>query len=177
MESLHDVLLAPAIVTHIDQLEGAICSKVRKYNFPTKTEVIRLTKIVQTVEALHPMALQLSAALVSNDEIDVFTDQVLDFVGIATATLNDSVLEKTKSHESKRKTQELALLDSVKSWIKRKHFEKPAAASTTTGIWGTAWTEPTEEELHANRFASMFSMLLFGVSILTASVCSSTALL
>ena len=33
-------------------------------------------KKLQTVPALHPMALQLAAALVGNDEIDVFTAQV-----------------------------------------------------------------------------------------------------
>ena len=47
MAALHDVLLSPVISTYIDQLEGAICAKIRKYNFPTKSEVTELTKVVQ----------------------------------------------------------------------------------------------------------------------------------
>lgn len=38
MSSMHEVLLNPVIAAHTNQLDGAICSTVRKYSFPTKAE-------------------------------------------------------------------------------------------------------------------------------------------
>ena len=109
------------------------------------------------------MGLQIAAALVGNDEIDVFTDQVLEFVTVATAKVAatfaaaSGALERSKSQESKNKTQELALLDAVKAWIKRNHAEKPVKTGTaSTNIWGgTTWNQPTEAELHKDRVKAM----------------------
>ena len=74
--AVQQVLRGPVVGRHLEQLEGALCAKVRKHGFPTSAEILDLIAVLETVPGAAGMGLQLSAALVGNDEVDVFTGSI-----------------------------------------------------------------------------------------------------